>query len=77
MPPDYPNPLSVVPNLINELQARSQMEVLLDESIDEKMYRRTEFASDTAEMTETELFESHYKILQTLYPDSLIIIDNF
>ena len=32
---------------------------------------------DTAEMTETELFESHYKILQTLYPDSLIIIDNF
>lgn len=36
-----------------------------------------EFASDTAEMTETELFESHYKILQTLYPDSLIIIDNF
>ena len=41
MTPDYPNPLSVVPNLINELQARSQMEVLLDESIDEKMYRRT------------------------------------
>lgn len=36
-----------------------------------------EFASDTAEMTEAELFESHYKILQTLYPDSLIIIDNF
>ena len=28
-------------------------------------------------MTETELFESHYKILQSLYPDSLIIIDNF
>ena len=36
-----------------------------------------EFASDTAEMTETELFESHYGILKSLYPDSLIIIDNF
>ena len=42
-----------------------------------KCIAEPEFASDTAEMTETELFESHYKILQTLYPDSLIIIDNF
>ena len=42
-----------------------------------KCIAELEFASDTAEMTETELFESHYKILQTLYPDSLIIIDNF
>lgn len=36
-----------------------------------------EFASDTIEMTEAELFESHYAILKSLYPDSLIIIDNF
>lgn len=36
-----------------------------------------EFTSDTAEMTETELFESHYGIFKTLYPDSLIIVDNF
>lgn len=36
-----------------------------------------EFASDTSEMTEAELFESHYAILKSLYPDSLIIIDNF
>ena len=42
-----------------------------------KCIAELEFASDTAEMTETELFESHYKILQTLYPDSLIILDNF
>ena len=42
-----------------------------------KCITELEFASDAAEMTETELFESHYKILQTLYPDSLIIIDNF
>ncbi len=42
-----------------------------------KCIAELEFASDTAEMTETELFESHYKILQSLYPDSLIIIDNF
>ena len=42
-----------------------------------KCIAELEFASDTAEMTEVELFESHYKILQTLYPDSLIIIDNF
>ena len=42
-----------------------------------KCIAELEFASDTSEMTEAELFESHYKILQTLYPDSLIIIDNF
>lgn len=42
-----------------------------------KCVAELEFASDTAEMTEAELFESHYKILQALYPDSLIIIDNF
>lgn len=42
-----------------------------------KCIAELEFASDTAEMTETELFKSHYKILQSLYPDSLIIIDNF
>lgn len=42
-----------------------------------KCIAELEFASDTAEMTEAELFESHYKILQSLYPDSLIIIDNF
>ena len=42
-----------------------------------KCIAELEFVSDTAEMTETELFESHYKILQSLYPDSLIIIDNF
>ena len=42
-----------------------------------KCIAELEFASDTAEMTDTELFEAHYKILQTLYPDSLIIIDNF
>ena len=42
-----------------------------------KCIAELEFASDTAEMTETELFESHYAILKTLYPDSLIIIDNF
>lgn len=42
-----------------------------------KCIAELEFASDSSEMTETELFESHYKMLQTLYPDSLIIIDNF
>ena len=42
-----------------------------------KCIAELEFASDTAEMTEAELFESHYGILKTLYPDSLIIIDNF
>lgn len=42
-----------------------------------KCIAELEFASDIAEMTEAELFEAHYKILQTLYPDSLIIIDNF
>lgn len=146
----------IIPNLINELQARSQMEALLDESIDvigadkiqeiknisdnavffAAMVRyavlndhsqnvvyspdlsetllsgrvpsctkdflgrkkelsevatalknnpllfitgiaELEFTSDTAQMTETELFESHYGILKSLYPDSLIIIDNF
>lgn len=36
-----------------------------------------EFASDTSEMTEAELFESHYEILKSLHPDTLIIIDNF
>ena len=36
-----------------------------------------EFASDTSEMTEAELFESHYAILKSLYLDTLIIIDNF
>lgn len=42
-----------------------------------KCIAELEFTSDTAEMTETELFESHYGILKSLYPDSLIIIDNF
>lgn len=42
-----------------------------------KCIAELEFTSDTAEMTENELFESHYGILKTLYPDSLIIIDNF
>ena len=42
-----------------------------------KCITELEFATDTAEMTEAELFESHYGILKTLYPDSLIIIDNF
>lgn len=42
-----------------------------------KCIAELEFASDIAEMTEAELFEAHYKILQTLYPDNLIIIDNF
>ncbi len=36
-----------------------------------------EFASDTSEMTDAELFESHYEILKSLHPDTLIIIDNF
>lgn len=35
------------------------------------------YSSDTAEMTEDELFRSHYKILQKLHTDSLLIIDNF
>ncbi len=42
-----------------------------------KCIAELEFVSDTAEMTEAELFDSHYKIMKTLYPDSLIIIDNF
>lgn len=36
-----------------------------------------EFTTDTAEMTEEELFQSHYHYLQQLYQDSLVIIDNF
>ena len=36
-----------------------------------------EFTTDTAEMTENELFQSHYHYLQQLYQDSLVIIDNF
>lgn len=42
-----------------------------------KCIAELEFASDNAEMTEEELFTSHYGILQTLWADSLIIIDNF
>lgn len=42
-----------------------------------KCIAELEFDTDTSEMTETELFESHYAILKTLYPDSLIILDNF
>ncbi len=42
-----------------------------------KCIAELEFVTDTAEMTEAELFDSHYKIMKTLYPDSLIIIDNF
>ena len=42
-----------------------------------KCIAELEFTSDTAEMTEEELFTSHYGILQTLWADSLIIIDNF
>lgn len=34
-------------------------------------------SSDTPEMTDIELFESHYSVLQKLYSDSLVIIDNF
>lgn len=35
------------------------------------------FADDTLEMTEDELFDRHYKTLQKLHSDSLLIIDNF
>lgn len=35
------------------------------------------FSEDTAEMTEEELFQTHYQTLQKLYSDSLIILDNF
>ena len=42
-----------------------------------KCIAELEFSTDTAEMTDTELIESHYKILQSLYPACLIIIDNF
>ena len=42
-----------------------------------KCISELEFDSDTAEMTETELLESHYTILKTLHPDSLVILDNF
>ena len=42
-----------------------------------KCIAELEFDSDTAEMTETELFESHYAIFKALHPDSLIILDNF
>jgi len=42
-----------------------------------KCIAELEFDSDTAEMTEAELFESHYAVLKTLHPDSLIILDNF
>ena len=36
-----------------------------------------EFDDDTSEMTEEMLFERHYKILNKLQHDSLIILDNF
>ena len=35
------------------------------------------FSDDTAEMTEEELFKTHYQTLQKLRSDSLIILDNF
>lgn len=35
------------------------------------------FADDSLEMTEDELFDHHYRILQKLHNDSLLIIDNF
>lgn len=35
------------------------------------------FADDTLEMTEEELLDRHYKTLQKLHSDSLLIIDNF
>jgi len=35
------------------------------------------FSDDTAEMTEEELFQTHYQTLQKLRSDSLIILDNF
>lgn len=35
------------------------------------------FADDTLEMTEEELFDRHYRTLQKLHSDSLLIIDNF
>ena len=35
------------------------------------------FSTDTAELSEEELFQAHYQILQKLRSDSLIILDNF
>ena len=35
------------------------------------------FSNDRADMTNEELFNAHYKTLQELYEDSLIILDNF
>ncbi|WP_124065018.1 hypothetical protein [Clostridium sp. E02] len=35
------------------------------------------FTDDTVEMTEEELFQSHYQTLQKLRSDSLMILDNF
>jgi AAA+ ATPase superfamily predicted ATPase len=35
------------------------------------------FSADTAEMTEEELFQTHYQTFQKLRSDSLIILDNF
>ena len=35
------------------------------------------FSTDKSEMTSDELFSSHYKILQELHSDSLVILDNF
>jgi len=35
------------------------------------------FSSDKSDMTSEELFNTHYRILQRLYEDSLIILDNF
>ncbi len=42
-----------------------------------KCIAELEFDTDTSEMTETELFDSHYAILKALHPDSLVILDNF
>lgn len=42
-----------------------------------KCIAELECSSDTAEMSEKELFEVHYRFLQSLYSDSLVIIDNF
>ncbi len=36
-----------------------------------------EIDSDTAEMNEEELYQSHYDVLKKLHSDSLIILDNF
>jgi hypothetical protein len=35
------------------------------------------FSNDKSDMTSEELFNAHYKTLQELYEDSLIILDNF